>query len=584
MVHQLQQSLRSSGLLPEAQLEVSLIALAWAGLSWKQVLPPELRLTRALVSDPDSLADTYMKLAEVEEAYREAFRVGAAAYLRRHDVRNAFDLALQVAEAGVLDRFDAADAVNSLPSNSSGAAALPPEIAELLVDLATLSPGETAYTPWDFGAQLATRVDAEQAKAFLESPLDTPIPALVRLLSGAAFSIRIGDPIRQPSYMADGRPKQFDVAVAFPPMGQRYSADVLDRDWFHRFPERTNSGTVLALRHLLSQTKRRIVVAVPNNFTFGLGAERQLRQELVGRGMLRSVMAMSAGLLASSGLAFTILVIDVEGGLEEVQFISANDEKFAAPVSRARSTLVNRHVLVELCREIASSDHSTVVPTEEVLRRGSELQASNYLLPGNELELHPTLAKLPRAALGELVSTVRPPQTLKTGEGIEVGEIGAADIPSHGFIRGPGRRVIVENSGKNEQNFLRPFDIVLILKGSVGKVGIVPNDVPPPGPDGWVAGQSAIILRVVSPSIDPRALALQLRSDFGQQLLRQLVKGATIPLIQVRELLSLEVLVSDMELSDRACAALEREAALQQQIEAIKGELEHVAADVWQGA
>jgi type I restriction enzyme M protein len=183
--------------------------------------------------------------------------------------------------------------------------------------------------------------------------------------------------------------------------------------------------------------------------------------------------------------------------------------------------------------------------------------------------------------LGEVVTSARPMPVTKDQSATAVGEIGAADIPAHGYISKPGRTVQIEDTPKNRQNFLRPLDLVLIVKGSVGKVGIVSPDVPPPGPDGWVAGQSAIILRVTDDLMDPRALALQLRSPFGQQLLKQIVSGATIPLIQIRELMRLSVLLPDRDSSAAAGAALEKEDRLQQQIGELQKKLTEVTADLW---
>jgi type I restriction enzyme M protein len=124
--------------------------------------------------------------------------------------------------------------------------------------------------------------------------------------------------------------------------------------------------------------------------------------------------------------------------------------------------------------------------------------------------------------------------------------------------------------------------LVLVIKGSVKKLGIAPSTVPPPGPGGWIVGQSAIILRTTHKSaIDPRALAMQLRSPFGQELLQSIISGATIPMIQLRELMRLAVLVPSPETSQRAIEALETEAKLQEEIVELKAKQDRLAAQLW---
>lgn len=186
--------------------------------------------------------------------------------------------------------------------------------------------------------------------------------------------------------------------------------------------------------------------------------------------------------------------------------------------------------------------------------------------------------------LGKVVSTVRTmPRTTGEDDFNEGLEIGAADIPSAGYIRRPGRTVWIDSqeAEKNGQQFLWPLDIVLIVKGSVGKVGIVPPTVPPPGTGGWVAGQSAIVLRTNQNEVDPRSLAVQLRSPFGQELLQGIVSGASIPLIQQRELLRMEVLVPSPAIARQATEALEREEQLQDEIDRLREAQSEVAKNLW---
>ena len=67
----------------------------------------------------------------------------------------------------------------------------------------------------------------------------------------------------------------------YPPFGLKgeiYNKAV-EGDWFNRFPEKTRQGTILAIQHLLSITKRMGVIAVQDSILFSPGAEHKLRQE-----------------------------------------------------------------------------------------------------------------------------------------------------------------------------------------------------------------------------------------------------------------------------------------------------------------
>lgn len=174
----------------------------------------------------------------------------------------------------------------------------------------------------------------------------------------------------------------------------------------------------------------------------------------------------------------------------------------------------------------------------------------------------------------------------KPGKGstIEVHEISAADLPAYGFINEPGRTVQMDSlvSAMNEDQFLRADDIVLIVKGSVGKVGVISGDAPGRGPGGWIAGQSAIVLRLKDASkIDAKALALQLRSEIGQNLLKNIVSDATIPLIQLRELTAMPVMLPSVEEQRHAAQVLEEEARLQRKIDDLREEQSKLAAGLW---
>jgi type I restriction enzyme M protein len=395
------------------------------------------------------------------------------------------------------------------------------------------------------------------------------------------FQVAYADPIRSPSAIENGKPRQFDVALASPPLGLRYTPDVVERDWFNRFPERTASGTVLSVRHLLAQASRRVVIAVTNNVLFSSGAELAMRQDLIKRGIVKAVVALPSGLLENTNIPFAVLVLDPAGGHQQVRFINADCPQFREPTSKAKARLINLEHLIQQALNGEPSEDVAIVPVADILANDSQLQVSRYVLPDTTKQLQALLAKSKTVALGDIVTTIRPlPPASGDTDSVDAFEVGAADLPSHGYIGAPGRTIKVPI--KNEQQFLKPLDIVLIVKGSVGKLGIVPADAPPPGEGGWVAGQSAMVLRAApGAQIDPRALALQLRSPLGQELIGGIVSGATIQLIQLKELMRLQVLVPDLETAHRAADALEQEAQLQREIDRLRQEQTQATAGLW---
>ena len=589
--NQMMDSFHATPLTFAESLELTIQILAWVKLTATKAIPEELQLNAALLNDhPIRTFDVLNKLRQADnELMRQAF--SDCKRLNNFNpilLRPALDLALRLSDTGMLQGLDIIDVVTTALSKDkySGELFLPLEVASLLIELSGICPGDSVYTPWDSCGQLAARAVKNDAEVYLENPLLSAIPAIISLLTEKPFEVHYADPIRNPSAIDGGKLRQFDVAIASPPFNVRYDIDVITKDWFGRFPERTQLGSVLSIRHLLSQTSRRVVVTVPNTLLFSGGTELALRQDLLKGGHVKAVVAMPTGLFPTINTPFAILILDPAGGCEYINFINAADSpRFYESISKARSRLVNIEVLVKQILEPEVSEDSAIVPVSEVLANNGQLQVNRYVLPDIKKRLQAKLANAKIVVLGDLITTVRPMPTTSIDEDyIEAWEIGAADLPSFGYINVPGRLVKVESqvASKNDYQFLRPHDIILIIKGSVGKVGIVPENAPPSGSGGWVAGQSAIVLRTVREAgIDPRLLALQLRSPFGKELLNGIVSGAVIQLIQLKELIHLPILVPDIKTSRHALEALEREADLQQQIDRLRQEQAQVASDIW---
>lgn len=587
--NQIVEVLRHTGMAEERVIELALQVIVWEKLSHEGALPEELQLQSKFVDSPLRGAHAMSKLGELGGVVGEAFATAnintliVAADNLYAVLRHAFEAVLRLRKAGMLDQSWSVDVFEGL-NTRTGSFALPSELADLMVALANIGAGETVYLPWEAYAQCAMRLSLQGSEALIETPMRTSVPALVNLLMPRRFEVIYGDPVREPGAVANGKLRRFDAVIAFPPFGIRYDFSVVDGDLWGRFPERTQAGSILALRHALAQSNGRCVIGVPNSFLFGSGPEADCRQQLIERGQITAVIGLPPILPSAPNLPFSLLLLDAGGGSDLIRFISADDERFRSMASRTRAKLTDVQALAEQAHATAESDVVRMVPIREVQANDFNLEVNRYLLDQTAQRLQQRLQSDETIVLGEVAEIIRPLPLLRDGEGISVHEVGAGDLPPYGYIDRAGREVTVEAgiAKRNAHQFLQPFDVVLIIKGSVGKVGIVPADCPPAGEGGWVVSQSAIVLRDRRKDpLEAQALAVQLRSVVGQELLKMITSGASIPLIQVRELQQMRLFAFDEGTARQAEIALATEADLQNQILTLGERQAAAAADLW---
>lgn len=586
---QIVESLRETGMTQERVIELALQVVVWEKLSHEGAIPEELQLQQKYADNAQRGAHAMSKLGELDGVIGEAFATAninalivSANNLFNH-LRRAIETLLRLRKSGVLEQRWSLDIFEGLNSRS-GSFALPPELADLMIALVDLRADESVYLPWDATAQCAMRVSQQDCDALIETPMRTSIPALINLLMSRKFDVIYGDPIRQPGAIESGRLRKFDAVIAFPPFGMRYDFSDVESDLWGRFPERTQLASVLAIRHVLAQSKGRCVLAVPNSFLFGSGPETVCRQQLIERGQICAVIALPPILPNAPTMPFSLMLLDAAGGSELIRFINADSDRFRSMASRMKGKLTDAHTLAEQARTTAESEVMRTVSVNEVQANDCNLEVSRYLLDKTAQRLQQRLQSDETIALGEVFEIIRPLPLLRDGDGVRVQEVGAGDLPAYGYIDRANRTVTVEAgiAKRNAHQFLRPFDVVLVIKGSVGKVGIVPADGPPEGEGGWVASQSTIMLRGRrSDPLEAHALAVQLRSVVGQELLKMITSGASIPLIQVRELQQMRLFAFDEETAKQAQIALAAEADIHSQILTLGKRQAAAAADLW---
>jgi len=586
IIHEIMDIVRGPMTAYEA-LIFSLQLLCWARISPDDRMPDGLKIQSKQFADPNWVRDVWQELGQRPGIIGAAYSGGKfPARLEPSRLGAAIALCMSLAGTGVLDNFDPTDSFSQIFGREAMEYYLPSELADAMAALARVKSGSCLYAPWDHSAQLAGRAVAQGASAFIETMHDPMLPALISMFATGDIEIAQSDPIREPSAVVAGKLRQFDACAAFPPLGLRYTSEVVDRDWYNRFRDHSSSGAVLAVRHIVAQTSGRAVIAVPFSLLFSPGGERALREELVKQGHIEAVISMPSGLLANPSISFALLLLDMAERHKSIRFISAESERFRQPIpkARARARLIDIDGIVARVNGAITDELVAEVTTETVLSADCLLQVSRYVLPEWQRKIQAVINANDTLLLGDVVSIVRPMPPSTSIDTFNAWEIMTSDLPEMGYIPTPTKEVLVDKSGATKKRlFLRPYDVLLIFKGSVGKVGITPENVPEPGEGGWIAGQSAVVLRVNNPEqVNPKALAIYLRSDLGQRLLESIsVPGATIPMIQLRELQKLPVIVPPIKDATEIGKILDDQSKIQGEIEQLRAKQIELARSIW---
>lgn len=572
---------------PHEALVISLQLLCWAKLSKDEQMPEGLKIQAKSFADPHWVRDVWEELGRRPGIIGAAYTGGKLpTRLEPSRLGAAIELCMHLAETGVLDSFDPSDSFPQILGRDAMEFCLPGELAEAMIALGGVNPEASVYVPWDNSAQLATRVVKLGASAYIETLQDSMLPALVSMFAPGGITIFHCDPIREPSAVEGGKLLKFDACVAFPPLGLRYTADVISRDWYNRFRDRSGSGAVLAVRHIVAQTNGRAVIAVPYSLLFSPGGELALREDLVKLGVIEAVISMPSGLLANPTISFALLVLNTKEPRTSIRFVNAESDRFREPIprARARARLVDIDEIVARVSGEIKDDLVAEVSNEEVVKNGCILQVNRYVLPEWQRKIQSLLEKDHTRLFEDIVTIIRPMPPTASNETTNALEVMTSDLPEMGYIPMPTKEVQIDkNNAIRRKLFLRPYDVLMVFKGSIGKVGIVPETVPEPGEGGWIAGQSAVVLRVNnSKEVDPKALVVYLRSELGQKLLESIsVQGATIPMIQLRELQKLPVIVPPMQEAKRIGGILDEQAKIQSEIYELRSRQAELAKSVW---
>lgn len=339
---------------------------------------------------------------------------------------------------------------------------------------------------------------------------------------GMSFSSRLG----QPNGADEG--KLYAQCICAPPFGGK----VINVNGTGSRP--TYMVAIEQAIHRL-RSDGRSVVLVPEGMVFGHSG-RTLRKQLVGEGFLSKVVSLPQGVfLPYAGIKTSILVIDKASKSEELEFIDASP--YASLGMKRAMTLDVDRLIGHLVSDDAALpkvrvDRSIVLQDEQVdlsvLRWlgmagkvGQGSAATGVIMPLSDL-VTSTQARtserddLPFFQVSELAS----------------GSIDLVRTAEHGRIYRPA-----------SARGARILDTPALLVARIG--GVLKPTLFDPSRGPIALGSNVLAFRVNEELVDPRYLALELRSGGVQEQLDGFVKGSAVPSVPKSDLLRLLIRVPE---------------------------------------
>jgi len=532
---------RSKGISNEVIVDEISLLFIWKYLVDKK---PELKLPSLLdfATRGITLADAYSelnnKLDDKSEGFAKSVLPSILAPAEEDALIYSFQkMPLFSANELIRQLYDLVSKNSRATLNSS----IPQELIELMIRVSNLN-GEDVYAPWPASLQLAVEAKNHNSQVIFESEQHSSLSDFATLIADIEY-IR-SDPLMVPIFFKDGEIRKFENVVMIPPFGRKIKHKLHDR-----FSESSTNGDVLALEHGLSQCSGRLVALVPQGFLFRSGgADYDLRAKLVKKGIVECVIQLPASLLFNTALATTVLILDINRDPNApVTIYDADQESLTKSGGRGRPiSLTGWKQIAEDILNKNKSPYCKFVSKDEIIENKYDLSARRYVLGAASADIR----KLENTKSLEQVSDIIRAQLLKEEkerQGEMYYEVGVRDISDDGIISEPEKNLLLSGrmATRAELQKLKPGDILLVSKGSVGKIGIVGDNCG----NNWVASQSFQVVRLkhTKDITSPVYLFRYLTSPLVQAYLLEQLTGTTIPVLKTADIKELPVPIIPIE-------------------------------------
>jgi hypothetical protein len=323
-----------------------------------------------------------------------------------------------------------------------------------------------------------------------------------------------------------------NCAIAIPPIGELLRQGHQPH-WNlnnERAFEHFNRSETWGIHESMGRATKRAIFLVPPGILFTKGQEQRFREFLLHRGgecnELEAVVALPPGALSTTNISTAILVTQPGGSADAIRMVDLGISK---------RSIADLSASIKAGKKIALGLEADESRARFVTR--DEVMANDYILTPARYVHGPLNVGTNAVKLEDFCIAVRPPGLTKDS-GIEMDEVGIPDIGAWRTIAGPFRKKVRLKSKGDSRPTLQPNDVILSVKGTIGKTGLVGNIETGTA----VASQSCVALRLRHgmdhARVMPEYLLMYLRSDVGRAQLEGLQVGGTMQHVSPVTLLS----------------------------------------------
>lgn len=383
--------------------------------------------------------------------------------------------------------------------------------------------------------------------------------------------------------------KTWPLAIVAPPWGDRTQELLIEDRWLPPSPLDCPSA-------IRDSEARRVFAAHQrcSGITYALMSPgiafrtskdlEYFREELVNMNWLDAVIDLPSGGNAANSLGGLLLVLKKgRAAGTPIHMVSAHEILNPSKTKKLRQLWDANGIsfLPKLLLDRVESSYARLITVAELAANSFSFQVSRYLHSESDLTLQRYLDSRSTVQLGDLAEIRRPVASLgrQEDDGIEVREVTPGDIDDSGRLRQGSKviRIAEIAMAKGSQNLLEAGDVLLSIKGGLGRVAIV-QDLEHP----TVPGQAFCVIRLrPNAPLTPVALVQYLRSAVGQTLLNRAGQGAAVAFVPMGEVKSLPIVIPDASELKRVEDLEEESVALSREVEELSLRLQKLSRQGW---